>query len=796
MRYQKFAFLSATFVNLNREDLLSLFFLSLFTGFYTLFGLICIFLHGGILEAEETKIFILGWITAPASAILAVPFFIRLRRKYIPDTPQVFLHLAFVNTMLFVSVSTVLSISHHFFRTPLLWTSLSYLALIMVPFINMAACFRLKYYSHPRETIILWGFPLVGCLGLINFIGLYPFFSGQYSTSAAIIHLSLLVAMLILFIKEPLRNRCKSPLIIYGIDTLIIVLIILACLDASFSIHLHQQGFYMGPVNRVMNGGLLLVDTFCQYGVAVIYFLAFLFKGGWAPFSYQGFSFIISIISILHFCCVYLLLIKLIKNRLYALLMMIVALLLGVYGTMGVMQAAPSTGPLRFGLPYMVLVLILIRRGFQKPHRLTMIWEYFIVGIASLWSFETFIYTLFMYLGICLFESFEAVADDRPVLRALFYRLVFLLGTIVSCQLLFILFTYAGSQKFPDWSSYFDFIRIYSTGEFGTVLIEPWSPWIFPLAIYFTSLMVFLFRNVYLKNKGNDSTESLLIFGLTIFGIVQYTYFLGRSHPNNLYHISTPAVIIAGYWFIELIQKKHFPLLFRLAMKYVFFAACTLIVLSTMECFAFKYRHNQTGLRLAVDNMTAAFSGRSHDRFWDTLKVLIHKQEENPQVIEAAYFIHKYTQEPQDVVVLLQTENTTETLITAGRKQLFPLNDLEEDVILPSLRKKILTYQHDLKVGDMIFVLKNPSAYGDIKKSPLQIQLIDRLCHEFAFQVVEDGAGGVAVMKLKPCQAQGSEYCDGIRKMAVPLIPAGPAVLNKTNLNENPYLTPLSTAGK
>lgn len=772
-------------MNLHREDLLALFFLSLFAGFYTLFVIICVFLPGGIVEANETRIFILGWITAPTLAILSVPFFIRLRRKHLPDRPHVFLCLLCVNTLLFVSVSTVLSLSWYLFRSPLFWTSLSYLALIMIPFINMATVFRLKNHCLLGEGTILWGFPLVGCLGLINFIGLYPFFSGQYSTAAAKIFLSLLVGMLVLFIKEPFQNRRKSLMILYGIDALIIVLIILACLDASFSIHLHQQGFYLGPVNRVLHGGLLLVDTFCQYGVAVIYFLAFLFKGGWAPFSYQGFSLIISILFILQFCCVYLLLVKLVKNRFYALLLLIVALLLGVYGTLGVMQAAPSTGPLRFGLPYMVLVLILIRRGFQKPHRLTMVFEYLLVGLSSLWSFETFIYTLFMYVGICLFESFEEGGDDRLLLCPFFQRLIFLSGSIMMFQLLFILFTYAGSQKFPDWNTYFDFIRIYSTGEFGTLLIDPWSPWIFPIAIYFASLMIFLFRNVYLKNEGNNSTESLLIFGLTLFGIAQYTYFLGRSHPNNLYHISTPAVIISGYWFVELIRKKHFPPPFRLAMKFVFFAACTLIVLTTREEIAYKYQQHKTGLRIALHNMDAAFSGRSHDRLWDTLKGALHKKEEDPQVIEAVNFIHKYAREPRDVVVLLQTENTTKTLITVGRRQRFPMNDLEEDAILPSLTKKILTYEHDLKVDDVIFLLKNPSAYQDIRKSPLQIQLVERLCREFAFQAVETGDGGVSVMKLKPYQGQGSDYCEGIRTMASQGIPTGPAGVTGKNENKN-----------
>lgn len=781
MKYLKSTVSSETLRNLCREDLLALFFLSLFTGLYALFVLTSVFLPGGIVESEETKIFILGWMIAPLSAILSVRLFIWIRRKHLNDIPNVFLCLVFVNTLLFVYISTVLNLSWQFSQSTLLLTYLTYVAVLIIPLINVATVYQLKYNHTQSEIAIQWGFPILGCLGMANFIGIYPFFFGQYSIPTAKLHLSLLVGIVVLFIHKPLNNRLKSPLIIYGIDALIIGMIILACFDPSFAIHLHQQSFYMGPVNRVMHGGFLLVDTFCQYGVGVIYFLSFLFKAGLAPFTYKGFSLIASILLIFQFCFVYILLVTLVKSRFYAILLLILTLLLGIFGTLGVMQAAPSTGPLRFGLPYMILVLIIIRRGFNKPHHRYMIFEYILVGLSSLWSFETFIYTLFMYLGICLFESIEEVVNYRQMLRRFIHRLVCLFSTIISFHLLFVLFTYASSKELPDWSIYFDFIRTYSTGEFGTLLIEPWSPWIFPIAIYFASLMVFLFRYIYLKNNGNNYTENLLIFGLTLFGIAQYTYFLGRSHPNNLYHISTPAVIITGYWFAQLIQKKILPIPFRLSVKFVFFAAFTLIILTNIEDFASKYRQNHSGFRIAINNVYSAFSGRSHDRLWDSLKDSLYEKEQDKQVIETIALLHKYTPEQKDVVVFLQTENTTKALIMADRRHRFPINDLEEDAILPSLTEKILTYKHDLKADDVIFVLRNPSAYKDIKKSPLQIQLIDRLCHEFTFQEVENTPGEVSMIRLKSYNGKSSEYCERIRNIAFPGIPSGSAGVTQVN---------------
>jgi len=74
--------------------------------------------------------------------------------------------------------------------------------------------------------------------------------------------------------------------------------------------------------------------------------------------------------------------------------------------------------------------------------------------------------------------------------------------------------------------------------------------------------MIFVFRYLFLKNLA-FSPENELIFGLTLFGIAQYTYFLGRSHPNNLYHIATTTVIIAGYWLCQIDLHKEHPGIFK-----------------------------------------------------------------------------------------------------------------------------------------------------------------------------------------------------------------------------------------
>ena len=145
----------------------------------------------------------------------------------------------------------------------------------------------------------------------------------------------------------------------------------------------------------------------------------------------------------------------------------------------------PSTGPLRFAIPYVLLAIVAVRDR-NKPR--APITGYALIGLAALWSFETFIYTLTTYLCV---EGYALLRSSHG-LRHKLRHLVPLFGTpcitIAFCHLALALFTYLRAGVWPAWDHYFDYIFLYSTKGFGQLPIEAWYPWALYVAVYFLSL--------------------------------------------------------------------------------------------------------------------------------------------------------------------------------------------------------------------------------------------------------------------------------------------------------------------
>jgi hypothetical protein len=648
-------------------------------------------------------------------------------------------------------------------------------AALLIPLINLIAILVLKS-NITIKPVPMWELTAVGSVGLLNFIGLFPYFSGQYSTPLYLLDISVLVGLAALIVNRPKFISIQNRYLLLGFDFLVILLIICACFDPTFSIEKYGQSFYLGPANRLLHGGSMLVDGFSQYGILVIYFIAFLVKSRLMPLTYQGFSLAIAVLMVIQFSIIYLFLITLVKDRFYAILLLVLTLLLGIFGSLGVVQAFPSTGPLRFGLAYLVLAAVFLRHRFLRLDRAVLILEYFLVGITSLWSFETFVYTAFMYLGICLFESLGKSVRFRQILWSFICRLFWLFVTIAIFQSLFALGTYVRAGAWPDWGIYFGFIKLYTggTGGYYSLLIEPWSPWIFPVAVYFVSLMVFVFRYLFLKNLAY-SPESELIFGLTFFGIAQYTYFLGRSHPNNLYHISAPAVIIAGYWFVKLISQKSLPASFRGVIKFVFYSAAALSILATLPSFVTKYRQDHTGFKIVFETFQTVVIDHSIDleRQWAVLRDSFIGESPPALVSDSVELLRKYTPGQREATVFLPAQYMTETLILAGRVDRFPINDPYEDSNSEQITNRILAYPQDLRTNDIIILAEDPNIftndpYGDSEANALTIKLINRLCQEFSFEEIEHTPGGAIAVRLKNFDGNPTAYCATMKSLGTP----------------------------
>src|SRR5262249_8521255 len=149
----------------------------------------------------------------------------------------------------------------------------------------------------------------------------------------------------------------------------------------------------------------------------------------------------------------------------------------------------PSTGVFRFSLGYVLLGCVALRKRAPHREKLWLLAESLTVTVATLWSVETFTYVACTYLAILLCEAVSGIVPMRVRVRRAAARLaVTLLCTGIALALLE-LATRLRAGVWPHWSYYFDYVRLYSTGGFGTMTVTPWSSWALVVGVYAASLI-------------------------------------------------------------------------------------------------------------------------------------------------------------------------------------------------------------------------------------------------------------------------------------------------------------------
>ena len=106
-----------------------------------------------------------------------------------------------------------------------------------------------------------------------------------------------------------------------------------------------------------------------------------------------------------------------------------------------------------------------------------------------------------------------------------------------------------GRGKAPDAGGYVDFLRLYSVEGFGQLPVPGWSLGYVMGALYVASLVAVWTLAV--RVRGGELGRASVVVPLaavSTLGAVSLSYFLGRSHPNNLTHVAPPFVVMATLW--------------------------------------------------------------------------------------------------------------------------------------------------------------------------------------------------------------------------------------------------------
>lgn len=271
----------------------------------------------------------------------------------------------------------------------------------------------------------------------------------------------------------------------------------------------HHYISYMGPTVDVLAGKQLLQDIPSLYGYLSIHFIAAVLK----PFglSIAHFHLLNSFLFAGYFWLAAMIILKLVKPPLLAAATALIWVTLPTLFSYYSVSFPPQIGPLRFGLSLMIVGILVFLRG--NP---AVILGSLLAAVALFWSAETAVYVVPAWLMAALAFKRKRAAMGIS-LFCLFSGLIFLLVL---------------RQGFR-FDRFFEFAGSIQGGVVSLPI---------PLfGNYYPVVLVLILGAVTLVYKFKPLVVFLVVHNLALF-----SYFVSRSHENNIVNIS-------GFIILELI---------------------------------------------------------------------------------------------------------------------------------------------------------------------------------------------------------------------------------------------------
>ena len=252
--------------------------------------------------------------------------------------------------------------------------------------------------------------------------------------------------------------------------------------------------------------------------------------------------------------------------------MAIAAIALGVmalvYNFLYFVGQLPEEGPLRFGLP-MVVLLGSVAAG-RLPRAAAAGRALALVGlaVAAVWAFEAFAYTAVTYVAIVCAEAWLQVPGARR--RWLLRWLAYGVGAVLTAHVVFALATLAGSGKLPDWGQYLAYGREFLLGGRAGSITYGFADWSPGLAVYAGALVsaaaivLLTWRRPELARANPARTVALA--GSTFYSIAILSYTDNRSSTYIFLYVALPLLVAATLWLaLILAPSSALPLRWRMS---------------------------------------------------------------------------------------------------------------------------------------------------------------------------------------------------------------------------------------
>ncbi len=517
-----------------------------------------------------------------------------------------------------------------------------------------------------------------------------------------------------------------------------------------------QHDFFLGPVNQLLAHGTLLVNApGSQYGVGDLYLLAAWFHV--TPIGYGSFGLLDGILSALFYLAGYGLLRLAGLGRMAASLALFVAVVALVYRLQFPIGVLPEMGPLRFGLPMVVLVSLV--GGVRWPERRRYMWAAALtaVSISSIWAFETFAYTMFVLLVMI---GIQAWLRPRAARRRWLVRRAVQAGAgILFAHVAFALLTLIGSGHLPDWGQYFAYVQSFLLGgKAGEVTygFASWSPAL-PMA---AGLLVSALVLILVARRRPDLIAAapvlfVALCGTTAYATVLFSYIDNRSSTYLLPYIGLPTLLLGSMWLSWLRRAERPGRPGRSLAPALAGAIVALLVAAAWPAIGGRFRD------------TALAHARPGGGLFTAIDRLAHPPAIDPRSPEGDRLLARYIPGRQPVVLLADAPDLAiELLMRRGAADGLSIGDTGMDSYVPSnwtgrigaeiaaLRPgdRVLSDQSTLELAGAVELnrgldpLANPLQFGGNQME----WILQRLQRRFRLLPLVRGSADFVVLRLAP----------------------------------------------
>lgn len=330
----------------------------------------------------------------------------------------------------------------------------------------------------------------------------------------------LVIAILILILSYLFRLIKDKNKIVYKLLLLLIAIIIaISTFLPRFPIFFHDYSFIIGPILEIAHGKTIFTQITSQYGFLSILILGYLKRFG--LFDIVFLPVIIWFLYIVEYFICFYLIFKISRSVALTLSTLFSILTINYFSLMHPPTVLPQTGPFRW-LPLVLSIFFLFLLKDFKSKKFVVI-----LSFLSFFAVDSGIYLILAYLLTIFISFIHRQIRLNTIVKLIGYLLLSTIGIFLLINIVNILFGY----QFINPFFIFESIRTYSMLGFAMLAIPSQTYFWIVILLYFLAIIY------HLSLLKVNFLDDLLLFSSQIM-ILSSIYYVGRSDPHNLFHIS------------------------------------------------------------------------------------------------------------------------------------------------------------------------------------------------------------------------------------------------------------------